>query len=88
MAHKHSITDPGHTHNVYHKRYNSSGSNFTLNWGSGSGTQTQVTIGYTDSKKTGITIDTYDGNTGTNGNSEDTESRPNNYTEIIWKRIN
>ena len=77
ITHSHSITDPGHAHAIptgchdkHSGEYNHHGYDFE---------------GYTSTtgSKTGITVDSFSGNSGSSGGNE---NRPENYTIRIWKR--
>ena len=77
ITHSHSITDPGHTHGIptstqdrHNDGYNDHGYDFEGN-------------NNTTSSQTGITVDSFKGNSGSSGGNE---TRPENYTIRVWKR--
>ena len=87
MTHGHSVYDPGHSHGsrVYASNFQPQGYGSV---GLGSWNRDAYdTYGAVTGNTTGISIYNFTGNTGTNGNSVDTEARPDNFTIKIWKRV-
>ena len=77
ITHSHNITDPGHSHGIptgsqdgHNGGYNDHGYSFETN-------------NSTVLSKTGITVDSFSGDSGSSGGDE---NRPANYTIRVWKR--
>ena len=77
ITHSHNITDPGHSHGIptgtqdaHNDGYNDHAYGFEVN-------------NSTTGSKTGITVDSFSGDSGPSGGNE---NRPENYTIRIWKR--
>ena len=85
INHGHGITDPGHYHYIQRNYDGITATPWIQNTGDPKGSPGPVTT--TTTEFTNISVNNYNGNSGYNGNSSDTESRPNNYTYIIWKRV-
>ena len=84
IKHAHGITDPGHAHSILCTREHAG-----ANWSDYMSNANRMSSDYsyrgaTNSVGTGISINNY---TGDSANSGGAESRPNNFTSIIWKRI-
>lgn len=81
MNHGHGVYDGKHAHSVY----------LWIAYGSGKGIDYHESghgdafySGYTDTVSSNISVYDYNGDTGYTG---DAETRPNNFTYRIWKRI-
>lgn len=77
VSHSHTVTDPGHTHDISEIRWSNS-NGFINNSGSGTGTTNQFTP-TTNSATTGISVDST-GSSGTNANLQPY------VVAYVWKR--